>query len=128
MSSQTPSVSPAPTILASRGRGRATSSLPQTQSPAPQTQSPAPADNLRTRLNDEEKLHLVRLCIEYQVEHVKGKKGAFWQKIRMLLKEQIGKDLRNPHNTMRILLQQFEVQRLPQMRQLKWSCGARLSP
>ncbi|KAF8459282.1 hypothetical protein BDZ91DRAFT_742154 [Kalaharituber pfeilii] len=106
MSSQTPSLSPAPTILASRGRGRATSSLPQTQSPAPQTQSPAPADNLRTRLNDEEKLHLVRLCIEYQVEH----------------------DLRDPHRTMRILLQQFEVQRLPQMRQLKWSCGARLSP
>ncbi|KAF8461996.1 hypothetical protein BDZ91DRAFT_735584 [Kalaharituber pfeilii] len=96
MSSQTPSLSPAPTILASRGRGQ--------------------------------KLHLVRLCIEYQVEHVKGKKGAFWQKIRMLLKEQIGKDLRDPHSTMRILLQQFEVQRLPQMRQLKWSCGARLSP
>ncbi|KAF8469738.1 hypothetical protein BDZ91DRAFT_720819 [Kalaharituber pfeilii] len=111
MSSQTPSLSPVPTILASRGRGRATSSLPQTQSPAPQTQSPAPADNLRTRLNDEEKLHLL-----------------FGKKIRMLLKEQIRKDLRDPHSTMRILLQQFEVQRLPQMRKLKWSCGARLSP
>ncbi|KAF8445457.1 hypothetical protein BDZ91DRAFT_753715 [Kalaharituber pfeilii] len=109
MSSQTPSLSPAPTILASRGRG-------------------PPADNLRTQLNDEEKLHLVHLCIEYQAEHVKGKKGAFWEKIRMLLKEQIGKDLRDPHSIMRILLQQFEVQRLPQMRQLKWSCGARLSP
>lgn len=64
----------------------------------------------RARLTDEEKLVLVRLCVNYQDEHTRGNKANFWIKIKQLLKDETGKELKNLQDTIRLMSTTLEVQ------------------
>ncbi|KAF8473504.1 hypothetical protein BDZ91DRAFT_714793 [Kalaharituber pfeilii] len=103
MASQDPSQSSETPIPPNRPRGR-----PRTATPS--SRSSASTEALRTRLNEQEKLHLARLCIQNQAEHQPGQKGKFWEKIKILLKDEIGKELRDPQATMKNMLLQFEIE------------------
>ncbi|KAF8451209.1 hypothetical protein BDZ91DRAFT_751042 [Kalaharituber pfeilii] len=68
MSSQDPSQSSETPIPRNRPRGR-----PRTATPS--SQSVASSEALCTRSNEQEKLHLARLCVQNQAEHQPGQKG-----------------------------------------------------
>ena len=68
--------------------------------------TPAPGSG-SARLTEEEKVKLVRLCVLHQGD---GNKKAFWGQIRYLLKEDIGKDLRDPQQVVNALATQFQRQ------------------
>jgi hypothetical protein len=44
----------------------------------------------RIRINEDDKLTLMRLCVEHQSDYVKGKIGAFWRMISELLYNETG--------------------------------------
>ena len=72
----------------------------------------------RARLTDEEKLVLVRLCVNYQEEHTRGNNLAnFWIKIKQLLKDETGKELKNPQDTIRLMTTALEVQDRRELRE-----------
>ena len=68
-----------------------------------------PDDVLRVRLSKAEKVKLIRLCVVHQSEHRHGNKKVFWSKIRGLLFEDIGKELRDPQQTVDGLVAQFQA-------------------
>ena len=78
--------------------------------PNARTSTPSGGNNSRVRLSEEEKVKLVRLCILHQADHRYGNKKVFWTKIRELLKEEIGKELRDLQQALNSLVTQFEVQ------------------
>ena len=73
------------------------------------TPSPPSTLTLRVRLSKAEKVKLIRLCVLHQNEHRHGNKKVFWSKIRGLLYEEIGKELRDPQQTVDGLVAQFQA-------------------
>jgi len=81
----------------------------RTATPSDRTSTPNSSGGSRVRLCEEDKVKLVRLCILHQADHRYGNKKVFWTKIRELLKEEIGKELRDPQQAVNALVTQFEV-------------------
>ncbi|RPB05755.1 hypothetical protein L873DRAFT_1797486 [Choiromyces venosus 120613-1] len=61
----------------------------------PQSQASIPARR-RTYLTDENKLALVKLCVENQADFQERRKGQFWMMISGLLEQEIGVSLKDP--------------------------------
>ncbi|RPA99887.1 hypothetical protein L873DRAFT_1806043 [Choiromyces venosus 120613-1] len=61
----------------------------------PQSQAPIPARRC-TYLTDENKLALVKLCVENQADFQERRKGQFWMMISGLLEQEIGVSLKDP--------------------------------
>ncbi|RPB26675.1 hypothetical protein L211DRAFT_646594 [Terfezia boudieri ATCC MYA-4762] len=72
--------------------------------------TPAATTKKRVRFTDEEKLKLIRLCVLHQKDHRHGNKKTFWMKIRDLLQEETGKELRDPQQTVDALVIQYQNQ------------------
>ncbi|KAF8457325.1 hypothetical protein BDZ91DRAFT_852369 [Kalaharituber pfeilii] len=68
-----------------------------------------PSSTAQTRLTEEERLILVRLCLEYQDEHTPRNKTKFWLKIKLLLLEKIGKELKDPQQAITRMVEQLEI-------------------
>ncbi|RPB29567.1 hypothetical protein L211DRAFT_832273 [Terfezia boudieri ATCC MYA-4762] len=106
---QTQGVQIQPPILSMISSNR-TRPTPSGSTPTPSGSTPMPSGRIggRVRLTEEEKVKLVRLCILHQADHRHGNKKAFWVTIRDLLKDEIGKELQDPHQAMNALVAQFE--------------------
>ncbi|KAI5816078.1 hypothetical protein BZA77DRAFT_67862 [Pyronema omphalodes] len=52
-----------------------------------------------TLINDDDRLALIKFCIEYNEENVYGNKKQFWQKMSLLLQQECGLLLRDPQST-----------------------------
>jgi hypothetical protein len=55
-------------------------------------------------MDDDDLLALIRLCVSHQEEFVHGLKRDFWLTMAALLKNEIGKELRDPQSTMKGLV------------------------
>ena len=64
----------------------------------------------RVKLSQHEKVTLIRLCIRHQDDYRQGNKKGFWIKIRRLLHDEIGKEIRVPQKQMQKLVTDFESQ------------------
>jgi len=74
----------------------------RTSTPSDRISTPSSGGG-RVRLCEEDKVKLVRLCILHQADHRYGNKKVFWTKIREPLKEEIGKELRDPQQAVNTL-------------------------
>lgn len=68
----------------------------------------SPSTN-RTRLEEDDQLILIRLCVSHQSEYIEGKKGDFWAKMAVLLDRETGKRLRDPASTVKGLVSTRKV-------------------
>ncbi|RPA95932.1 hypothetical protein L873DRAFT_1811990, partial [Choiromyces venosus 120613-1] len=57
----------------------------------------------RTHLTDENKLALVKICVENQADFQEQKKGQFWAMISGLLQQEVGVSLKDPAGMFKIL-------------------------
>ncbi|KAF8453193.1 hypothetical protein BDZ91DRAFT_749684 [Kalaharituber pfeilii] len=94
-----------------------TSALQPTPTPTPapvSTRTPTPVhlprvSRSKVNLTDEDRLILVRLCVEHQSKHRRGNKENFWKDIKEYFIHATGKRLSDPRDTMSSLLIQLEV-------------------
>lgn len=62
----------------------------------------------RVRLTRPEKLEIMKLCVEHGHEYsLPGGRGAFWEKIARLGSARTGRDVRNPSQMVRKLLDMY---------------------
>ncbi|KAI5781925.1 hypothetical protein EDC01DRAFT_632634 [Geopyxis carbonaria] len=55
--------------------------------------------NRRAALQETDRLFLIKLCVEHQIDHRERNIGRFWRKISALLKDSTGIQLRDPSRT-----------------------------
>lgn len=76
--------------------------------PHPPRTPGARGENMRVRLTKPEKLEIMKMCVEHGAEYsVPGGRGAFWEKIAQLASEKTGRDVRNPSQMVRKLLDMY---------------------